>query len=76
MSKLTPLDYRKLVRIFESVGFTVERQKGSHIVMSKPGVARPVVFPKSKNVGVDIIKNNMRTAGISREQFFELLKGS
>ncbi|MDE0612047.1 MAG: type II toxin-antitoxin system HicA family toxin [Gammaproteobacteria bacterium] len=72
MSKLTPLDYRKLVRIFEAVGFVIERQRGSHIIMSKPGVARPVVFPKSKNIGVDIIKNNMRTAGISREQFWDL----
>ena len=42
--------------------------------MSKPGIARPVVIPKYAEVGRDIIQSNMRTAGISRERYLQLLK--
>ena len=71
--KLTPVDWRTLVRIFEADGFSLERQKGSHLSLTKPGILRPVVIPQHDEIGLDIIKNNMRTAGMSRERYFELL---
>jgi hypothetical protein len=43
------------------------------MVFSKPGLARPVVVPKYVAVPVFIIKNNLRTAGISRERYLKLL---
>ena len=43
-------------------------------VYTREGVLRPVVIPKYSSVPVFIIKNNLRTAGISRERYFELLK--
>ena len=42
--------------------------------MTKLGVARPVVVPKYAEVGCDIILSNLRTADISRERYFELLR--
>ena len=39
----------------------------------KPGVKRPLVIPAYKAVPVFIIKNLIRTSGITREQYFELL---
>lgn len=44
------------------------------MVFTKPGVMRPVVIPKYGSVPVFIIKNNLRTAGMSRERYFELLE--
>ena len=73
MSRLAPTDWRTLVRIFEADGFTRDRTTGSHVVLSKPGIARPVVIPKYAAVGLDIIRNNIRTAGMSRDRYFELL---
>jgi hypothetical protein len=40
----------------------------------KPGVFRPIVIPTYDEVPVSIIKNNLKTAGISRDEFFALLK--
>ena len=74
MSRITPTDWRTLVRVFEAAGFSTDRIAGSHVIMSKPGVARPVVIPKYAEVGRDIIQSNMRTAGISRDRYFQLLK--
>ena len=76
MSRITPTDWRTLVRVFEAAGFRTDRIAGSHVIMSKPGVARPVVIPKYAEVGRDIIQSNMRTAGMSRDRYFQLLKGA
>lgn len=74
MSRVAPTDWRTLVRVFEAEGFNTDRIAGSHVIMSKPGIARPVVIPKYAEVGRDIIQSNMRTAGISRERYLQLLK--
>jgi len=42
--------------------------------MNKPGVDRPIVIPKCERVDVDIIKANLRTAQMGREEYFDLLK--
>lgn len=55
-------------------GFRCVRQEGDHLIYTKPGVLRPVVIPKSLGVPVFIIQNNLRTAGMSRERYFELLQ--
>ena len=73
MPKLSPISYKQLVRVFESDGFQCVRIEGDHMVFTKPGVLRPVVIPKYSSVPVFIIKNNLRTAGMSRERYFELL---
>lgn len=75
MPKLTSVDYRTLIRVFELDGFTISRQKGDHIVMTKPGVPRPVVIKASPHqVPITHIRTNLTTAGMSRERYFELLK--
>lgn len=74
MPRFTPVDWKTLERIFLAVGFTFSRQEGSHRSYVKPGAARPVVIPTYKEVPVFIIRNNLKTAGISREEYFRLLE--
>ena len=74
MNRVTPTDWRTLVKVFEAVGFHTDRISGSHVIMTKPGVARPVVVPKYPEVGRDIILSNLRTAGISRERYLQLAR--
>jgi predicted RNA binding protein YcfA (HicA-like mRNA interferase family) len=73
-SKIVPVHYLKLVRVFELDGFTVKRQKGDHLILTKPAINRPVVIKTSpREVPVTHILTNLRTAGLSRERYFELL---
>jgi len=51
-----------------------ERQSGSHRSYVKAGVLRPVVIPTYAEIDSEIIKSNMRTAGLSREEYFRLLQ--
>jgi predicted RNA binding protein YcfA (HicA-like mRNA interferase family) len=75
LPRITPVHYRTLVKIFELDGFTVQRTRGDHIVMTKPGVKRPVVIKTSpRKVPVAHIRTNMTTAEMSRERYFELLE--
>ena len=74
MPKLSPVSYQVLQCVFEKDGFTHVLTEGDHMVFTKPGVLRPVVVPKYSALPVFIIKNNLRTAGISRERYFELLE--
>jgi predicted RNA binding protein YcfA (HicA-like mRNA interferase family) len=74
MPKITPIPGDKLRKVFEKAGFQCVRTEGDHFVYTKQGVARPVVIPDWKEVPVFIIKNNLRTAGITREEYFALLE--
>jgi predicted RNA binding protein YcfA (HicA-like mRNA interferase family) len=71
--KLNPVSYRLLRKVFEADGFRLVREQGDHMVFTKEGVIRPVVIPRYDAVPVFIIKNNLRSAGMSRERYFELL---
>jgi predicted RNA binding protein YcfA (HicA-like mRNA interferase family) len=73
MPKFRPVSYKQLVRIFEADGFRLVREEGDHMIFTKSGCPRPVVIPKYAAIPVFIIKNNLRTAGMSRERYFELL---
>ncbi|MHB1661330.1 MAG: type II toxin-antitoxin system HicA family toxin [bacterium] len=74
MPKITPIPASKLKKVFENAGFNCVRTEGDHFVFTKQGVARPIVIPDWKEVPVFIIKNNLRTAGITREDYFYLLE--
>jgi predicted RNA binding protein YcfA (HicA-like mRNA interferase family) len=72
--RITAISYQRLVRVFELDGFTVQRQHGDHLILTKPGVKRPVVIKTSPHqVPVTHILTNLHTAAMSRERYFELL---
>lgn len=74
MARLAPVPAAVLRGVFELAGFACSRTEGDHFVYTKPGVPRPVVIPNWNPVPVFIIKNNLRTAGLSREDYFRLLE--
>jgi predicted RNA binding protein YcfA (HicA-like mRNA interferase family) len=73
VSRLTPQSWEKIVCVFGKLGYRMAGQKGSHVKLEKPGTARPLVVPRYDEVGIDIIHNLIRTAGIDREAFLALL---
>lgn len=74
MPKIAVVHYRKLFRVFQKLGFVLQREKGDHLVLIKKGILRPVIIPKYSEVPVFIIKNNLRTAKIKREEYFKILR--
>lgn len=74
MQKITPIHYRKLAKIFELAGFQKTREKGDHMVYVKRGIIRPIIIPKYNEIPVFIIKNNLRSAQMGREDYLKFLK--
>lgn len=68
MPKFAPVDRKTLERIFLAAGFQFLRQEGSHRSCVKQGISRPVVIPAYREVPVFIMRNNLKTAGIAREE--------
>jgi len=72
--KIIPIPHQKLIKVFELDGFVLKRQKGDHLILTKPGVKRPLVIKAcSHDVPVAHILTNLKTAGMSRERYFKLL---
>ena len=60
--------------VFEAEGFSFARQSGDHLIYSKLDVKRPLVIPTYDAVPVFVIKNLIRTAGLSRDRYFALIR--
>jgi predicted RNA binding protein YcfA (HicA-like mRNA interferase family) len=73
MPRLVPVDWKTLECVFLRAGFRFENQEGSHRTYRREGTLRPVVIPTYREIPVFVIQNNLRTAGISREEYFRLL---
>ena len=73
MPRLAQTDWKTLICVFEQFGFIKDRKKGSHHQMVKDGVPRPITIPEYKEIGLDIINNCIKTAGITKKQYFEAL---
>lgn len=72
--KITPLPFQKVVKLFELDGWVVTRQKGDPLILTKPRMKRPVVIKTSPHeLPVTHVLTNLKTAGISRDRYFELL---
>jgi predicted RNA binding protein YcfA (HicA-like mRNA interferase family) len=76
MPRIVPIPYQRLVRVLELEGFALVRERGDHMILSKPGILRPLVVPRYDALPVFIIKNVLRTAQISRDKYFALLERS
>ena len=73
MARILATDWKTQIKIFEAYGCKYKRKKGSHHILTYPGAKRAVVIPEYDEVDLDIIKNNMRTVGMSRDDYFRLL---
>jgi len=74
LSKIHPVGWRTLKKIFEKYGCHYVREKGDHIILQCPGARRPVIIPKYSEIPVSIIKINMKTVNMTREEYLKLLK--
>ncbi len=74
MPKIFPTDWKTQVKVFEKFGCTFVRQKGDHLIFNYPNARRPVIIPKYTDITVTIIRTNMKTVGMSREEYFKILK--
>lgn len=61
---------RKHQKAWERLGWSFARQKGSHIILTKPG-AHPVTIPDHGDVKRGLLAGQLRETGVSIEEYLE-----
>jgi predicted RNA binding protein YcfA (HicA-like mRNA interferase family) len=57
------------VRVFESFGWSVARQRGSHIVLTKDGEIATLSVPNHKEVAKGTLRSLSRSANLTVDEF-------
>jgi predicted RNA binding protein YcfA (HicA-like mRNA interferase family) len=66
---LPVLSGREVVRVFESYGWQVARQSGSHIVMVQDGELASLSIPDHREVAKGTLRSLIRAAGLTVAEF-------
>lgn len=60
-----------VIKIFQRLGWQVVRQKGSHVIMTKPGHLATLSIPNHPEVARGTLRSLIAKAGLTVEQFLE-----
>ena len=72
MGSIPLLRPRDVIKAFERLGWEIARQRGSHIIMTKPGYCHPL-HPRPSFCGRGTFRSLIARAGISLEEFLDSL---
>lgn len=73
MARLPVVSGADTVKVFQAVGWYVDRQRGSHVVMLKGGEIASLSVPQHRELAPGTLRSLLRSAGMTVEQFVSLL---
>ena len=66
---------QQLIRALERAGFQTDHQTGSHVILWRASDGCRVIVPwHSRDLGRGLTLRIIKSAGLTREQFIELLR--
>jgi predicted RNA binding protein YcfA (HicA-like mRNA interferase family) len=76
MPKLPIVSGAEAVRALQRLGFFVDRQRGSHVVLKKltPEGERGCVIPMHRKVALGTLRSALKMAGVLPEEFANALR--
>ena len=74
MSKLPLISGTEAIKAFTNMGYTVDHQTGSHIILRQQQEPhRRLTVPNHKEIAKGTMRAIIRQAGLTKEQFIELV---
>ena len=73
MVTIPVLKPNEIVKAFERLGWEVTRQRGSHIILTKPGHIATLSVPKHREIARGTLRNLIKKADVSPEEFLAAL---
>lgn len=71
---IKPITWKKFEKLLMQVDCVFVRQKGGHRIYNKTDLLRPTIVPAhSGDLPVFIIKNNLKTLGISEQEYLDCM---
>ena len=74
MPKLPAISGRESVIAFSRVGWTFARQRGSHMILIRPGSLASLSIPDHKELAKGTLRALIRAADLTLEEFLALLE--
>ena len=74
MSRLPSLTWQQVTAALKRAGFVFDRQRGSHMVYYHPKTNCTVVIPRHREIKVGTLREILREASLTREEFRKLLE--
>ena len=71
MSRLPVCSWADAVKAFGRIGYAVDHQTGSHIILRHPS-GRRLTVPNHRELAKGTLRALIRDAGLTKEQFAEL----
>jgi len=62
----------EVVRKLQRAGWSFARQKGSHVMLTKPGYQWTLSVPQHDELGLGLLRKLIRQAGLTVEEFNKL----
>ena len=72
MSRLPVCSGQDAIRAFQKLGYQVDHQTGSHVILRHPQMRRLTV-PNHRELAKGTLRALIREAGITKEEFVSLL---
>ena len=72
MPKLPVISGAEAVKAFERAGWRQDRQRGSHVILLKPGHIASLSVPQHRELAPGTLRSLIRAAGMSVEEFVGL----
>lgn len=73
MGKLKVLSSFELIKILSKIGFEIDHQTGSHIILRNINYPfRRITVPNHKTIAKGTLRNIIREAGLSLDEFNKL----
>ena len=74
MAGVRPIPSREFEKFLRAVGCAFIRQKGDHAMYNRPGIRRPVVVCRGRDISALEIMSNLRTLGITPQVYLQTLE--
>jgi predicted RNA binding protein YcfA (HicA-like mRNA interferase family) len=73
MARLPVISGAEAVQAFQRAGWHVDRKRGSHAIMLKPGHIASLSIPQHRELAPGTLRSLIRAAGLSVEEFAALI---
>ena len=73
MSKLPVISPRDLVRALAKIGFQLDRQRGSHLILYRPSPPTTLSVPDHRELDRGTLRSLLRQAAVTPDQLASLL---
>lgn len=73
MPRLPRISGQEAVQAFEKAGWEASRQRGSHVVLTKPGSMYTLSIPLHRELAAGLLRDQIRKAELTVAEFIELL---